>query len=104
MIRAGVLGPGDVMRLAPWCRLPRASYPPSIVVVLFAVVVSDTTVERYIFEHRGTDGIREMALQGVMLHSAKEPWGVEAGATDRRVYWPPLDVVQAALLAARSAR
>ena len=102
MIRAGVLGPGDVAKLAPWCRLPVLGYREHFSVLYVVVMPSGSiTVERYRFERRDTDGIPSMALQDVVLHSERNPAGEQAS---RSLYWPPVDVVQAAVLAARGAR
>lgn len=105
MIRAGVLGPGDVKQIAPWCVIPR--HEPAVFFVLFAVVdvglikATSVTVERYIFEPRNVAGVPSLALQGVILHSLREPYGVPVQHDKLRLYWPPLDVAKAAELQAR---
>ena len=102
-MNAVILGPGDVARLAPWCRLPRV--PAGKIDVLLVVRSEhEITVERYRFGVRKIAGIESIALLGVVLHDDRQRCGVAAHHDSQRIYWPPLDVVQAALLAARSAR
>lgn len=98
MIRGGVVGRKEAQRLAPWIKLPGSK--PGEIEVLFAVVGLDITIERYIFERRAGE-IKSMALIGCCLFSIGVPQGEAVGHDAPHLYWPPLDVVEAALYQAR---
>ena len=99
MSRAGVVGRKEAQRIAPWIRLPEVS--SGQIEVLYAVVrPRDVTIERYIFGVP-VDDMRSIALLGYLGFGQDAPNGQDVGWDDRHVYWPPVDVVEAALYQAR---